>query len=93
MDSKEIENLAALARIKLSDEEKTSLTQDLGRILAFVDELKEADVSNVGDRGESTPRNVMRDDGTAHESGKYTDALLENAPRRDGDYVNVKKIL
>jgi Asp-tRNA(Asn)/Glu-tRNA(Gln) amidotransferase C subunit len=37
--------------------------------------------------------NVMREDGRAHESGKYTEDLLNAAPDREGDYVKVKQIL
>ena len=38
-------------------------------------------------------RNVMREDGPAHETGAYSEALLKEAPAREGDAVRVKKIL
>ncbi len=91
----EIENLAALARIELSDGEKQALQKDVGAILEYVSSIKEA---SVGARGApalspALPVNVMREDGEPHESGRHTEALLRAAPKREGDYIKVKKIL
>ena len=38
-------------------------------------------------------RNVMREDANPHETGLYTEALVGAAPRREGEYIKVKKIL
>jgi hypothetical protein len=35
----------------------------------------------------------MREDGEPHESGIYTQKILEQAPAREKDYIKVKKIL
>ena len=37
--------------------------------------------------------NVMREDVNPHESGLYTEKILEQAPTREGNYIKVKKIL
>lgn len=96
MVSKEdIENLAALARIKLSDTEIISLQKDVSSILDYVGQ-----VSAVAEESESkrTPlvHNVMRDDvlHTADSAlaGKR-DAILAELPRRDGDFAIVRKII
>ena len=88
----EIDNLAALARIKLDDGEKAALQKDIGAILEYVKQVKNISVA------QSTPEetglvNVFREDENPHESGLYTDALLAAAPRREGQYIKVKKIL
>ena len=89
----DVEKLAQLARIDLPEAEKESLTKDLDTIIAFVDELKSADV-NLDDHVQvGTPHNVLRDDTNPHETGTYTEALLNNAPAREGDFVKVKNIL
>lgn len=92
----EIEKLADLSRLKLSDEEITKMQGEMSAILAYVDKLKKA--TNEKFAGEAGPvmsvnRNVMREDADPHESGVYTERLLKSAPRHDGRYIKVKKIL
>lgn len=93
MDKKEIENLAQLARMDLSEAEKASLASDMKDILAFVDKIKEADVDVTLENRVGAVYNVFREDMDPHESGIYTEALLAAAPSREGDFVKVKKIL
>lgn len=93
ISKEDVEKLAQLARIDLPEAEKESLTKDLDNIIKFVDELKGANVSLDDHTTVGTPHNVLRDDTNAHETGMYTEALLNNAPAREGDYVKVKNIL
>ncbi len=37
--------------------------------------------------------NVMREDTNPHESGKFSEAILKNAPSREENYLKVKKIM
>ncbi len=37
--------------------------------------------------------NVMREDADPHAADAFTDALLAQAPRKEGRYLKVKKIL
>ncbi len=89
----DVENLAKLARIKVDEGEAEALTKDLERILAFVDELKGADAPPHEGVSVGAVYNVMREDANPHEGGVYTEALLNNAPEREGDSVKVKNIL
>lgn len=89
----DVENLAKLARIKVDEGEAEALTKDLERILSFVDELKGADAPSHEGVSLGAVHNVMREDISAHEGGVHTEALLKNAPDREGDYVKVKNIL
>ncbi len=95
MDKEKVLNLAKLSRIKLSDAEAESLSHEFESILTYVGEVKE--VSMTDDTRPTTDdfpiRNVMREDGDGHESGIYTEKILNEAPARSGDYVKVKKIL
>lgn len=93
ISKQEVENLAQLARIKVSEDEKEALSKDLERILNFVDELKSADAPSHEGVSLGAVHNVMRDDTEPHEGGAYTEKILENAPAREGDYVKVKNIL
>ena len=89
----DIEKLATLARIELPESEKESLVKDMGAIIAFVDELKGAKVNLDDHTLVGVPHNVLREDANPHESGIYTEALLDNAPFREGNFVKVKNIL
>jgi aspartyl-tRNA(Asn)/glutamyl-tRNA(Gln) amidotransferase subunit C len=90
---KDIEKLAELARIKISEGEKESLVHEIDSILAYVAQIKDA--GKIADAGNALPavRNVFRDDHNPHESGKYTEAIIKETPRHHGEYVKVKKII
>lgn len=93
MDIKDIEHLARLARIDLSDEEKESLRVDITNIVALVDEVQASGVTTHTTPQPGIVHTVMRDDTDPHESGIYTEKLLDSAPKRKGQYVEVKNIL
>ena len=88
----DIVKLADLSRLKLSDEEIDRMKGEMTAILAYVDKLKTAPGGDVGPLM-FVNKNVMREDANAHESGMYTEKLVKAAPRSEGGYVKVKKIL
>ena len=89
----EIQKLADLARIELTDKEKTDLAGDIGSILKYVDQIKEAGGKADGARVKDPIRNAMRPDVNPHESGAHTEALVAEFPKKDGNSLMVKKIL
>ncbi|OGN28787.1 MAG: asparaginyl/glutamyl-tRNA amidotransferase subunit C [Candidatus Yanofskybacteria bacterium RIFCSPLOWO2_01_FULL_49_25] len=92
----EVEKIAMLARIKLTDAEKAKLTGELGSILTYVSKLNEIDTTGVEPTAQVTGlENVFRPDDikNAIEPGTYTEAVLSQAPERDGDYVKVKGVM
>lgn len=92
MNKDDVLKLATLARIEVSDAEATELAGDMENILAYVGQVNDLDLTE--EDGETGPIfNVMREDNNAHESGLYTEDLLQAAPEREGDYIKVKKIL
>lgn len=91
MQIKDVEKLAELARIDMGEIEKEEILKDLGSILGYVDQVKNAPVSES--QAEYILRNVMREDINPHETGIYTDKILAEAPDKQGGYVKVKKIL
>ena len=44
---KEVEHIAGLARIGLSDKEKEKMAVEMGAILGYIDKLKEVDTDGV----------------------------------------------
>ena len=91
IEKKDIEKLALLARIEVSEAEKESLASSIESILGYVGQV--TSVSERAEVGLPPLRNVMREDEIRHKEGDFTEALLSNAPARDGNYVEVKKIL
>ncbi len=93
MEKQDVEHLAKLSRIAITDGEATALAGEITTILGYVSDIN----SITGERPEvkevGALNNVMRDDGDPHEPGLYTEDLLNAAPERDGQYVKVKKIL
>lgn len=89
--SKDIKNLAELARIEISESEAEGLTSEIDSILAYIGQTKDA-VGDI-DKKVSDLHNVMRDDVVTNKPGQYTDDLLKNAPSKEGNYFKVKKIL
>jgi len=92
IEIKDVEHLAGLARIAIPDTEKEILRNDLEGILAYVSQIKEGEMST--EKSEiGVLRNVMREDKNPHEGGLFTEDILAGAPSRQGNRVQVKKIL
>lgn len=90
---KELEHLATLARIKLSEDDKKSLVKEFDSILGYVDQLKKVDVSLDSSGRVGAVKNVMRPDTAEQVSAEDRERLLNEAPDREGDFIAVKKIL
>lgn len=90
---KDLENLANLARIKLTDEDKKSLVKEFDSILGYVDQLKKVDVSLDAEGRVGAVKNVTRADVPAPVSAEDRERLLNEAPDREGDFIAVKKII
>ena len=92
ISKKDIEILANLARIRLSEGEKEGLAKDVDSILAYVDQIKSAPIGDFKPEP-SAVKNVMRDDLAVNTLPEDRERILEEAPKREGDFVAVKKIL
>ncbi len=92
--TEEIEKLALLSRLTLSSEEKERMRSECDSILGYIATIQKVSATSTErTRSIVATVNVMRDDGSPHESGIHTEALVSAAPRREGNYIKVKKIL
>ncbi len=87
----ELEHLANLARINLTEDDKKSLQKEFDGILAYVDQLKKVDVSLDAEGRVGSVKNVARED--VAKTDTHREALLNEAPHRVDDFVAVKKII
>ena len=92
ISKKEVEYVAKLAKIEISEKEKEFLGEQLSKILDYIDKLKELNVEGIEpmrEVGES--KDVLRED-KARASGAKED-ILNNAPLREGDYFKIPKVI
>lgn len=89
----DLEKLANLARIKLTEDDKKSLVKEFDSILGYVDHLKKVDVSLDAEGRVGAVKNMTRADVPAPVSSDDREALLNEAPDREGDFIAVKKII
>ena len=88
----DVEHIALLARMRLTDEETTALTTQLSDILGHIAVLQEVDVSQVAPSATILPPgDVLRVDQSAP-SLPVSD-LLANAPDHEENYLRVKAVL
>src|SRR4051812_12484300 len=90
---KELEHLATLARIELTDADKQSLVKEFDSILGYVDQLKKVKVDLDESGRVGAVRNIMRDDVVVNTTPEDRERLLNEAPQREGDFIAVKKII
>jgi aspartyl-tRNA(Asn)/glutamyl-tRNA(Gln) amidotransferase subunit C len=87
----DIEHVAKLARLDLSDDERARLREQLGAILEHAAKVGEVAAADVPPTASPIPRsNVYRDD--IPEPSLPADESLRNAPERDGDRFKVPRI-
>ena len=84
--------LAALSRLKLSDQEIERLQQELSQILGYVEILNSSDTDGLEPTYQVTGlKNVSRPD-EVYEYGYKTEYLLKNSQLKDGQ-IKVKRVL
>ena len=87
----DLDNLSALARITVQEDEKDKMLADMQAILGYVSEIIE--VSGDVERVKGTHYNIVRDDVVTRESGSNTDSVLREAPATEDGYVKVAQVL
>lgn len=85
--------LAALARLKLTDEEVEEFTHDFGEILEYVEQLQSVDTEGLAATNQVSGNvNVMRKD-VVKDYGYDPKALLNNVPTREDNHIKVKRMV
>ena len=88
----EVENVAMLARLELSEEEKDLFTGQMDAILAYVEKLNELDTSGVVPTAHAVPmENAFRDDVERPSIG--VENALANSPERAEGFFRVPKVI
>ena len=93
LSREQVQHIARLARVGLSEEDVDRFSEQLSEILDYFERLRQVDTDGVPPTAHTLPlHNVMRE---VDEPSPPLDseAVLGNAPVRDGNYFRVKVIL
>ncbi len=90
----DIQHLARLARLDLTDEEYERYATQLTNVVGYVEQLSGVDTSGVEARvGVTGLRNVLAADEPDEVSFFDDQKALAAAPRKDGEFIEVRAVL
>lgn len=89
----EVAHIAHLARLKLTDNEIDLFSEQLGRIIQYVGQLRENQFisQDIPLLHSKTRKNALREDVVKEFENK--EEVLKNAPNRFEDFFKVKKVI
>ncbi len=92
ISKKEVEHVAHLARLNLTDEELEKMTGQLDNILSYVAKLDELDTTGVIPTSHVfSVSNAFRED--VEKESLFQAEALKNGPQQDGEMFQVPKII
>ena len=92
ISKQDVEHVAKLARLSLSEDEKQLFTRQLSDILTYIGKLNELDTENVEPTSHVLDlHTVLRED--AVRESLNPEEVLSNAPDREGSFFKVPKII
>ncbi|MCA0364389.1 MAG: Asp-tRNA(Asn)/Glu-tRNA(Gln) amidotransferase subunit GatC [Spirosomataceae bacterium] len=92
IDKEKIEQIAHLARLELTEEEKQSMAKDFENILEWMDQLKEIDTTQTSPlihmhKGVNIYRKDVAENQLSRDEGLF------NAPLKNEEYFKVPKVI
>lgn len=88
----EVEHVAKLARLELTEQEADTFTGQLDAILSYVDKLKELNTDGIIPTAHAVPmENAFREDQVQPSIG--VENALANAPARAESFFRVPKVI
>ena len=92
ISSREVEYVANLARLEVTDSEKEKLTAQINDILLYIDKLNELDTKGVEPMSHAIAiTNAFREDKILDSIG--TENSSTNAPDARGEFFRVPKVI
>lgn len=92
LQPQDIEHLALLSRINVEASEQAALAEKIDAVLGYVGEIAKVDTSAYAHAEAGEHRNELRADVTAAQDAVMREAILDNAPKREGDFVRVQQM-
>ncbi len=92
IDKEEVLHVADLARLALTEEETRLYTEQMGKILSYVDKLSALDTSDMkSSRTDRAKSGILREDVTTPSLKR--EKALQNAPAKDHGCFKVPRII
>ena len=92
LDAAAVRHVANLARLEMTDEEIERFTEQLSKVLGFVEQLNELDTTDVPPTAHPLPlKNVFRDDTVR--APWEPERAMQNAPQSQDGCFKVPKVL
>jgi aspartyl-tRNA(Asn)/glutamyl-tRNA(Gln) amidotransferase subunit C len=92
LDRAAVAKIAKLARLKMEPDRLEAMTSELNRILSFVEELQAVNTDNVAPMTSVQPMKLRQREDAVTDGGN-PEAVLKNAPQRQGDFYTVPKVV
>ena len=92
IDSQEVEHVAQLARLKVTEDDVARLTDQLNSILSYMDKLNELDTTGIEPMAHALALETAFREDEARPSLEPEEAL-DNAPQREGNFFTVPKVI
>jgi len=90
---KEIEQIATLARLELSEKEKQMYAEQLSVVLDYIEMLNEVDTNGVVETCQVTGlEDVVREDKAQETSQEIKQKLINSFPEKTGNLLKVKAV-
>ena len=83
LDKKNIDHLAELSRLRLTDEESLALGKDLEGILDYVNQLAETKIENLPDPSSGLTQNVVREDSNPIVNSPLSEEIIQSFPTKN----------
>ncbi|MBU1160823.1 Asp-tRNA(Asn)/Glu-tRNA(Gln) amidotransferase subunit GatC, partial [Patescibacteria group bacterium] len=94
LNQKQIQHIANLARLELTEEELKKYSNQLSDILSYINQLKEADTTNVEPTAQVTGmENIFREDTVEEWDKDEIEVALEQAGELEDGQVKVGRVL
>ena len=91
LTQQEVEHIARLARLELTDGQKARYREQLSAILDYIAKLRQLDTQDVPPTaGGGLTQMILRPDETR--PGLSTEALLKNAPQAEDDQFKIPPV-
>lgn len=92
LDKAAVAKIAKLARLKMEPDRQEAMASELNRILSFVEELQSVNTDNVAPMTSVMPMKLRQREDAVTDGGN-AEAVLKNAPQRQGDFYTVPKVV
>lgn len=92
LTTKQVARVAALARIRVQDDELPAIGKELSGIFHWIDQLESVDVAGVENYTDACPQSVPERDDVVND-GNCVEAILANAPEKAHNMFSVPKVV